>query len=107
MTVICHYRVKPGKEAEMESLLARHWPALHAAGLTSDEPAVVYRGLPGDKGQRHGAPGTYVEVFSWKTEKSVDVAHRSPEVMAVWEPMNAICESMEFPAFERLALHSS
>jgi hypothetical protein len=25
-----------------------------------------------------------------------------PEVMAVWEPMGAICESMEFPAVERV-----
>jgi hypothetical protein len=26
------------------------------------------------------------------------------EVMAVWEPMGAICEEMDFPPFERLEL---
>src|SRR5262245_41559747 len=34
---ICRYKVKPGKEAEMERLLAAHWPALHKAGLVTDE----------------------------------------------------------------------
>ena len=46
---ICRYKVKPGKEAEMERLLARHWPALHTAGLVTDEKARVYRGLPSGK----------------------------------------------------------
>ena len=32
---ICRYKVKPGHEAEMERLLALHWPALHKAGLAT------------------------------------------------------------------------
>ena len=104
VTVICHYRVKPGKEAEMEALLAKHWPALASVGLVTDEPAVVYRGLPSGKpGARHGAAGSYVEIFSWKDENASGIAHQTPEVMAVWEPMGAICEQMDFPAFEKLA----
>ena len=43
---ICQYKVKPGQEKEMERLLALHSPTLHRAGLATDEPAVVYRGLP-------------------------------------------------------------
>jgi hypothetical protein len=102
---ICQYRVKPGKEAEMERLLAAHWPTLHRAGLVTDEPASVYRGLPSEKpGAQHGAASTYIEIMSWKDEKSSDVAHQSPEVMAVWEPMGAICEHMDFPSFQLLEL---
>jgi hypothetical protein len=102
---ICMYKVKPGKQAEMEALLARHWPALHAAGLATDTPAVVYRGLPSGKpGEKHGAEGTYVEILTWKDRSGPQLAHQTPEVMAVWEPMAAICESMEFPSFERLEL---
>jgi hypothetical protein len=102
---ICRYKVKPGKEAEMEKLLALHWPALHAAGLATDEPAIVYRGLPSGKpGDEHGAERTYVEILVWKDRNSPRVAHETPEVMAVWEPMGAICESMDFPSFERLEL---
>jgi hypothetical protein len=100
---ICRYQVKPGKEAEMERLLAVHWPALHKAGLVTDEPARVYRGLPSEKpGGEHGAGSTYIEIMAWKNEKSPEIAHQSPDVMAVWEPMGAICENMDFPSFEPL-----
>lgn len=99
---ICTYRVKPGKEVEMEKLLAVHWPALKKAGLVTDEPAQMYRALPSKKpGAAHSAERTYVEIFSWADASSVDLAHQLPDVMAVWEPMGAICERMEFPAFER------
>jgi hypothetical protein len=104
---VCTYKVKPGKEAEMERLLAAHWPTLHRVGLVTDEKAVVYRGLPSGKpGDTHGASSTYLEIFSWKDEKASGVAHQSPEVMAVWEPMGALCEHMDFPSFERLELPS-
>lgn len=101
---ICTYKVKPGKEAEMERLLALHWPALHGAGLVTDEPARVFRGLPSGKpGDAHGAERTYVEIMIWKDRSSPQLAHQTPAVMAVWEPMGAICEHMDFPAFEPLA----
>ncbi len=104
VTVICHYRVKPGKEAEMEALLSKHWPALQRAGLVTDEPAKIYRGLPSGKPEgRHGAAGSYVEIFAWKDESASAIAHQTPDVMAVWEPMGAICEEMDFPAFEKIA----
>jgi hypothetical protein len=102
---ICRYKVKPGKEAEMEKLLAAHWPALHSAGLVTDDKAIIYRGLPSGKpGGEHGAERTYVEIMVWKDRKGPELAHQTPGVMAVWEPMGAICEDMDFPAFERLEL---
>jgi hypothetical protein len=102
---ICRYKVKPGKEAEMEKLLALHWPALHAAGLVTEEKAVVYRGLPsGRPDGEHGAERTYVEIMVWKDQGSPALAHQTPGVMAVWEPMGAICEELDFPAFELLDL---
>lgn len=103
LTVICRYVVKPGKEAEMETLLGRHWPALRDAGLVTADPPVIYRGLASNKeGGRHGAERTYVEIFAWKNEKSPELAHQTPEIMAVWEPMGGICEDMDFPHFETI-----
>ena len=100
---ICQYHVKAGHEAEMEALLAKHWPALRAAGLATDEPAVVYRGLPSQKpDDPHGAAGVYFEMFSWTSDDGPAIAHETPEIMAVWEPMGAICEKMDFPMFEVL-----
>ena len=106
-TVICRYTLKPGAEPEMLRLLAHHWPALHRVGLVTDTPSLVFRGLPAhaDKEKRHGkVAGVLVEIFAWKNAQSADLAHRSPEVMAVWEPMGALCESMEFPHFEAVAI---
>jgi hypothetical protein len=103
---ICRYKVKPGKEKEMERLLARHWPALHGAGLVTDDRPRIYRGLPShdpDDG-RHGAERTYVEIMVWKDVSSPGLAHELPEVMAVWEPMGALCEEMEFPNYEQIEL---
>ena len=102
---ICRFKVKPGKQAEMELLLARHWSALHKAGLVTDKKARIYRGLPSAKpGGRHGAERVYVEMFEWRDASAIDLAHQLPAVMAVWEPMGAICEEMEFPEYEEIDL---
>ncbi|MEM6989814.1 MAG: hypothetical protein AAF721_04940 [Myxococcota bacterium] len=104
-TVICRYVAKPGKEAELETLLRRHWRALHELGLATDTPAKVYRGLASEKpGGAHGAARTYVEIFEWKSADAPNVAHQTPAVMAVWEPMGALCEDMDFPHFDPVAL---
>ena len=102
---ICQYHVKAGHEAEMEALLAKHWPTLREAGLASEDPPLIYRGLAsGNPKGEHGAAGVYIEIFSWAQENGPQLAHQTPEVMAVWEPMGAICESMDFPMFEPVDL---
>jgi quinol monooxygenase YgiN len=104
-TVICRYHVRPGKEDEMIELLKRHWHALHDAGLTTDDKPMIFRAMPSGKpGEAHDEPNTFVEIFAWKDGNASAIAHQSPEVMAIWEPMGAICEDMDFPHFERLDL---
>ncbi|MEM9621255.1 MAG: hypothetical protein AAF993_06370 [Pseudomonadota bacterium] len=95
--VICHYRVKHGNEEKFEGLLKRHWPTLHQLGLVTDTPTQIYQGVEQDNGKP-----IYFEIFTWR-EGAVERAHEHPEVMAVWEPMDQLCESrqgkpnMEFP----------
>ena len=102
---ICRYKVKEGKEDEMVELLAKHHPALRKAGLATADRPLVYRGLPSHKeGGEHGAERVFIEIFSWSSDKGPELAHQSPEVMAVWEPMGAICEEMDFPSFSELEL---
>lgn len=104
VTVICRYVVKPGKQAEMEVLLRKHWPALREIGLATDTPAQVFRGLPSAKpGGAHGAERTYVEIFEWSSAQAPQTAHQTPAVMAIWEPMGALCEAMDFPHYESVA----
>src|SRR5262245_16945967 len=105
-TVICRYSVKPGSHAEMIRLLSRHWPTLHHLGLVTDEKPIFLRGIPSPK-EKPG-PGAssnvILEIFTWKSSRSAAVAHVSPEVMAIWEPMGALCDSMEFPHFEKVGV---
>ena len=95
-TVICHYRVTAGNESGFEDLLRAHWPTLRRLGLVTDSPAVHYKGE-----ERAGQP-IYFELFDWHDGAS-ERAHEHPEVMAIWEPMDQLCESrdgkpnMEFP----------
>jgi hypothetical protein len=102
-TVICTYKVKPGKGPEFEDLLRKHWTTLRASGLVTSTPPRIFRGLASPKG-RHGAENVYVEIFEWKDDKASGLAHESPKVMAVWEPMGTLCDDMDFPHFEPLHL---
>ena len=102
--VICHYRVAPGNEEKFEALLGRHWPTLFALGLVSEVPSQQFKGVEQDNGQP-----IYFELFDW-LEGASDRAHEHPEVMAIWEPMDQLCEArggkpnMEFPHVEPLSL---
>src|SRR2546425_1462831 len=101
-TVICTYRVRPDGEDGFVALLRRHWPALHALEVVTDEPALVFRSV-GD------GPPTFVEIFTWLDEGFAR-AREHPDVLAIWEPMEKLCEgrggqpAMEFPHFDQLSL---
>lgn len=96
--VVCSYRVRAGDEAAFERLLAQHTPTLRRLGLITEHPAQVLR-RSGD-----GLP-MYVEIFEWVGSDAAVRASEVPEVIAIWEPMAALCEArdghagLEFPLF--------
>lgn len=98
-SVLCIYRIKPGQEQAFLRLLERHWPTLRRVGLATEAPAQVQRAV-----QRDGKTA-FIEAFSWNSADASALAHQSPEVMAVWEPMGALCEGMEFLPVEPVALN--
>jgi len=101
-TVICTYRVKRGSEAPFLELVARHWPTLHDLGFVTDEPARVFR-------QLESKDPTILEIFTWR-DGGFKLAHEHPRVLAIWEPMEPLCEArdgapgMEFPHYELIDL---
>jgi hypothetical protein len=94
--VLCIYRVKEGKAEEFRPLLEKHWPTLSSLGLVTSDPARWY--TTEDKNERK----CFVELFEWKDGEAPQIAHELPEVMAVWEPMGALVDDMEFLDLETL-----
>ncbi len=99
-TVICTYRVREGSQAAFETLLSKHWQTLHELGfVTGDESLVL----------RHHEESTYVEIFTW-LDGGLDQAHRHPDVLAIWEPMEPLLEDRdgrpkwEFPHYRPVTL---
>ena len=98
VTVLVTYRPKAGAEAQILELLEKHWPTLDRLGLVSEEPPKFWRAR-GRDGREF-----FVELFQWKDEGASDVAHQTPEVMAIWEPMGAILEDLQIAHVEPLEL---
>jgi hypothetical protein len=94
------YRVKPGHDERFVELLRQHWPALRGIGLATDTPAELFRG----ESKRPSAQGgsVFVETFEWVDQEAPNIAHKTPEVMAVWGPMGPMLDSMELLALEPL-----
>src|SRR5215468_4229813 len=97
-TNICTYRVKPGARDRFIELLRKHWPALH------------FEAEVGGQGRHNESGTTFVEIFSWSRPDAPQLAHNTPAVMAVWEPMGPLVEArdgrpaMEFPSYRPLDL---
>ena len=94
------YKPNEGKETELMDILKDHIPTLKELGLiTSREPATLKT-----------EEGVIVEVFEWKSEEAVDMAHRHPAIGQLWGKMGGICTfpgmkdlkeaHQPFPAFE-------
>ena len=92
------YRPKKGKEEELFALVKRHWPVLKEIGLSTNEPAKVYRATDKRSGQVY-----FIEIFSWRDADASSIAHQTPEVMAVWETMGPVLEGLELAALEPIS----
>jgi len=89
VTNIVTYVPKHGKEAELFALVKKHEPALRAVGLVTSEPFRVWKAYDIRKRREQ-----FIEYFVWQDGKASDVAHQTPEVMAVWEPMGPVLEEL-------------
>jgi hypothetical protein len=101
--VICTYRVKAGCEQDFIVLLKHHWPTLYRLGMVREQPRMALQRRDSEK------TSCFIEVFAWK-ERGFEVAHQHPEVLALWEPMEQMCEARggqpatEFPHYSVLEL---
>jgi len=80
--VVVAYRPKPGKEKELLELVRARVPNLRKEGLVTDRVPTIMR----------AKDGTLVEVSEWKSREAIDVAHKNPNVLAMWDKFFALCE---------------
>jgi hypothetical protein len=99
VTVLVTYRPKKGREKMFSRLLHRHWPALKQAGLVARTRARLWQATDKKTGRTY-----FVETFSWKDEKASEKAHASPDVLAIWNPMGPMLESMDIAVIRPLQL---
>ena len=89
------YRPKKGKEDELLALVKKHGPALESTGLITGPKPLAHRARNVRTGEVF-----FVERFEWRDEKASGIAHQTPEIMAVWEPMTPILESLEIAVLD-------
>jgi quinol monooxygenase YgiN len=80
--VIAAFKPKPGSQAQLLAVVAKHWDVLRGEGLVTDRPRHAMQ----------SADGTIVEVFEWRSPEAIEAAHRSPVVQALWAELEAVCE---------------
>ena len=92
------YRPKKGKEDELLALVKKHGPALESTGLITGGKPQVFKAHNIRTNQDF-----FIEIFSWRDEKASSLAHQTPEIMAVWEPMTPILEGLEISVIDAVA----
>lgn len=70
---------KPGMEADLLRVIAERLPLLRRLGLATDRPNITVR----------SAGGVIIDISEWASEEAIDRAHRTPEVLALWERFSA------------------
>ena len=99
ITMLVSYTPKTGKEDEFLALLEQHWPTLEHLGLVTEMRPRIWRTKDIRTNQIH-----FVEIFQWKNGEASNVAHQSPEVMAIWEPMEPLLDKMVLSEAAELAI---
>jgi hypothetical protein len=97
------YKPKPGAYPMLANVLRRHGPLLKSHGLITSEGVRVYRAC--DDSREGATPEPYlIETFKWKDEAAMRAAHDNPEVMALWQEMDAFLQSMTLTTLEALTM---
>jgi len=80
--VIACYKPKEGKEKDLLLLMKTHVPKLQEIGLASTRKPIIMK----------ASDGTILEVFGWKSEEAIKLAHSHPVVLQMWQTFEATCD---------------
>ena len=77
LTVIACYRPRQGRDADLRALIRAHVPTLRAEGLLQDDAEILLQ----------AADGSYLEIFTWKSEADSRSAESNEAVQRLWRAM--------------------
>lgn len=97
VTMLVSYYPKKGREGELLALVQGHYPVLRKVGLASEMKPKIWQATDKRSGAKY-----FIEMFQWANAEASDLAHQTPEVMAVWEPMGNVLETMTLTAVEEI-----
>src|SRR5882672_1537468 len=83
-TVLVTYHVKPGKEAELQSLLSRAWEISRKERFVFAEPHIVVQDT------EDGGKPRVVEIFTWVSRSIPE--HAPDSVKTIWKQEESLCE---------------
>lgn len=80
--VMAVYQPKPGKEAELDALVADHVARLRAQNLVTDRESIIMR----------SSSGAVIEVFEWLSPEAIESAHTNETVIEMWGQFAEVCD---------------
>jgi hypothetical protein len=83
-TVVVTLHAKPGGEAELAGVIARHWETARRLNLVLDTPHVTVRGT------ENGTQTYFIDIFTWRDSSIPDQA--PPEIQRIWADMSRLVE---------------
>lgn len=84
-TVMVTLRAKPGAEAELARVIARHWETAKRLNMVIDAPRVTLQA------KEAGDKTYFVEIFTWRDASLPDSAPAA--IQEIWGEMNRLVEA--------------
>ena len=84
-TVMITFHAKPGADAELARVIARHWETARRLNLVTDAPHVTVRG------NDNANQVYFVDIFTWRDASIPDAAPAA--ISAIWAEMSRLVES--------------
>lgn len=89
-TVMVTAKAKPGHEAQLESVLKKHWATIKRLDLVTTDEHQLFR----------SDGGVYIDIFTWKSGAIPD--NPPAEVLGVWKEMNDAAAKLEIVQITRV-----
>jgi len=85
-TVMVTCKAKPGAEADLARVIARHWATARDLKLVVDSPHLTLRRVEGGR-------TSFVDIFTWRDAEIPD--HAPPAIQAIWAEMNKLSDGID------------